>query len=140
YEGALHYVATIGEAEAGGFNEGDDPFVETDAVSGIKGMHYDVARVSPNGRYLMFATRREISSYDNKQAGTGDPEWEEYEYSSASASVSCVSCNPTGEAPLTDAHEQYSPLGIYIAVQDGVVPSNLDEDGRVFFDSYQPLE
>src|SRR5208282_2650166 len=45
YEGALHYVASIGEAEAGGFNQGDDPFVEADAVSGIKGMHYDVARV-----------------------------------------------------------------------------------------------
>lgn len=142
YEGSLHYVATIGETEAGGFNAGPghSPFFEVDAISASKGMHYDAARVSENGQYLMLATRYPLSAYNNTQAETLQPEWEEYEYSRPGASLSCVSCNPTGEAPVADSNEQFSALGVYIANQDGVIPRSVANDGRVFFDSAQPLQ
>lgn len=139
-EGTLHYIATIGEAEAGGWNLGENPFLEVDTVSASKGMHYDQARVSENGEYLMLATRYPLTGYDNVQTETGQREWEEYEYSKATGSLNCVSCDPTGEAPVADANANFSPLGVYIAVQDGAIPRNVANDGRVFFDSLQPLQ
>ena len=48
--GSLHYVTTIGEAEAGGWNLGESPFVEVDAITAQKGMHYYNARVSSKRR------------------------------------------------------------------------------------------
>lgn len=140
YGGALHYIATIGQVEAGGTFSGSNIKEETDAISGNKGMHYYAARVSQDGRYLMLATRYPLTKYDNTQSEGGAPEWEDYEYSAESGALECASCNPTGEAPVTDTNEPFAALGVYLAVQDGVIPRNLSNDGRVFFDSTQPLE
>jgi hypothetical protein len=139
-EGALRYVTTIGEAEAGGWNLGQNPFLEVDAISATKGMHYDNARVTASGGFLLFATRHRLGQYDNAQQETGLAEWEDYEYSLESGSVSCVSCNPTGERPIANPNEQFSPLGTFDVVQNGSLRRNLTEDGRVFFNSFQPLQ
>ena len=137
--GKLTYVTTIGEAEAGGWNHGQSPFLEVDAISAHKGMHYYNARVSASGDYLLLATRDRIGPYDNAQQETGDQEWEQYEYSLASGTLSCASCNPTGEQPVADENATFSPLGPFNQVQNGIVARNLTDDGRVFFDSLQPL-
>ena len=139
-EGTLHYVTTIGEAEAGGWNLGQSPFLEVDAISATKGMHYYNARVSSNGDYLLLATRHRLGAYDNAQQETEKPEWEDYEYSLQSGTVSCASCNPSGEQPIADANEQFSPLGTFDVVQNGIIRRNLTDDGRVFFNSLQPLQ
>lgn len=141
--GTLRYVATIGEAEAGGSTSvsgNQNALLETDAISGREGMKYYAARVAEDGQYLMLATRHQLTEYDNAQPTTGTPEWEEYEYSNAARTVTCVSCNPTGAAPVADGNEAFAPLGVYIPVQAGVIPRNLLNDGRVFFDSMQPLQ
>ncbi|HTY96567.1 MAG TPA: hypothetical protein VMB91_05960 [Solirubrobacteraceae bacterium] len=138
-DGKLRYVTTIGEAEAGGWNLGESPFVEVDAISAHKGMHYYNARVSANGDYLLLATRHRIGAYDNVQQETGKQEWEQYEYSLASGTLSCASCNPTGEQPVANENEAVSPLGPFNQVQNGIVPRSLTDDGRVFFESVQPL-
>ena len=137
--GKLTYVTTIGEAEAGGWNHGQSPFLEVDAISADKGMHYYNARVSASGNYLLLATRERIASYDNAQQETGRPEWEQYEYSLSSGTLSCASCNPSGEQPAANENEAFSPLGAFNVVQNGIVARNLSNDGRVFFDSLQPL-
>ncbi len=139
-EGTLHYVTTIGEAEAGGWNFGQSPFLEVDAISATKGMHYYNARVSSNGDYLLLATRHRLGAYDNAQQETEKPEWEDYEYSLQTGTVSCASCNPSGEQPIADANEQFSALGTFDVVQNGVIRRNLTDDGRVFFNSLQPLQ
>lgn len=138
--GTLHYVTTIGEAEAGGWNLGGSPFLEVDAISAVKGMHYYNARVSSGGNYLLLATRHRLSGYDNAQQETGRPEWEDYEYSLSSGSVSCASCNPSGAQPIADPNEQFSALGTFDVVQNGIIRRNLTDDGRVFFNSFQPLQ
>jgi hypothetical protein len=138
--GKLRYVTTIGEAEAGGWNFGQSPFLEVDAISGTKGMHYYNARVSADGNYLLFATRHRIGSYDNAQQTTETPEWEDYEYSLPSGTIGCASCNPTGERPIADENEQFSALGTFDVVQNGIIRRNLTNDGRVFFNSLQPLQ
>ena len=137
--GKFAYVATIGEAEAGGWNHGQSPFVEVDAISAHKGMHYYNARVSSDGGYLLLATRDRIAAYDNTQQETGKQEWEQYEYSLSSGTLSCATCNPSGEPPVADENEPFSPLGTFNQVQNGIVPRNLTNDGRVFFDTAQPL-
>ncbi len=68
------------------------------------------------------------------------PEWEQYEYSLQSGAVSCASCNPSGEQPIIDPHDQFSALGPFDVVQNGIIKRNLTNDGRVFFDSFQPLQ
>ena len=46
---------------------------------------------------------------------------------------------PSGEQPIADAYEQFSPHGVFDVVQNGIIKRNLAVDGRVFFDSLQPL-
>ena len=139
-DGTLRYVTTIGEAEAGGWNLGQNAFLEVDAISANKGMHYYNARVSSDGDYLLLATRHRLGAYDNAQQETEKPEWEDYEYSLRAGTVSCVSCNPSGERPIADENEQFSALGTFDVVQNGAIRRNLADDGRVFFNSFQPLQ
>ncbi len=139
-EGKLRYVTTIGEAEAGGWNLGQSPFLEVDAISATKGMHYYNARVSSDGGYLLLATRHRLGAYDNAQQETGTPEWEDYEFSLKDGTLGCASCNPSGEQPVADSYEQFSPHGTFDVVQNGIIKRNLANDGRVFFDSLQPLQ
>ena len=60
------------------------------------------ARVSPNGRYLAFMSAASPTGYDNVDANPeakGARDEEVYLYDSASSSLRCVSCDPTGARP-----------------------------------------
>ena len=60
------------------------------------------ARVSPSGRYLAFMSAASLTGYDNIDASPeakGARDEEVYLYDSATASLRCVSCNPTGARP-----------------------------------------
>jgi hypothetical protein len=93
------------------------------------------ARVSADGTHLAFLSSAELSDYENR----GDSEV--YLYSAATATLTCVSCNPTGERPR-------GPSSIPGAVADGsgseatrlYKPRVLSADGaRLFFDSEDAL-
>src|SRR4029077_4329031 len=63
---------------------------------------YLTARVSPNGRYLVFMSAAPITGYDNldaNPAAKGARDEEVFLYDSATASLRCVSCNPNGARP-----------------------------------------
>jgi hypothetical protein len=112
------------------------------------------ARVSADGRTLMFTSRAKVTSYDNDGAGAecseeGAPEPcdEVYVYDVGSGShpptVTCVSCNPAGTPATSDAV-------LYRLENDGFIsppelfpwdlPRNLSEDGgRVFFETAERL-
>ncbi len=57
------------------------------------------ARVSPNGRYVAFMSKRSLSGYDNRDAKSGARDEEVYEYDAESGRLSCVSCDPSGQRP-----------------------------------------
>jgi hypothetical protein len=57
------------------------------------------ARVSPDGRYLAFMSKRSLSGYDNRDAKSGALDEEVYEYDSQSGRLSCASCDPSGQRP-----------------------------------------
>jgi hypothetical protein len=58
------------------------------------------ARSSPNGRFLSFMSRRSLTGYDNHDVNNGQADEEVFLFDSASGSISCVSCNPTGARPI----------------------------------------
>jgi NHL repeat len=58
------------------------------------------ARVSPNGRYLVFDSDRSLTGYDNADAVSGRPDEEVFRYDLTGDRLVCVSCNPTGARPV----------------------------------------
>jgi hypothetical protein len=58
------------------------------------------SRVSPNGRWLAFMSRRSLTGYDNRDAVSGEPDQEVYLYDGETGRLSCASCDPTGARPL----------------------------------------
>jgi sugar lactone lactonase YvrE len=77
------------------------------------------ARVSPSGRYLAFMSAASPTGYDNVDVNPeakGARDEEVYLYDSATASLACVSCNPTGERPsgVLDRNESGEGLGLLV--------------------------
>ena len=74
------------------------------------------ARVSPNGRYLAFMTAASPTGYDNVDQNSGAHDQEVYLYDSTAASLSCVSCDPTGARPVgvLDTVESGEGLGLLV--------------------------
>jgi hypothetical protein len=58
------------------------------------------SRVSPDGRYLAFMSRRSLTGYDNFDAVSGVPDQEVYLYDADTGKLVCASCNPTGARPV----------------------------------------
>lgn len=70
---------------------------ENDWSTGLKSL---TARVSPDGRWLAFMSRKSLTGYDNRDANSGEPDEEVYLYGAAGKRLICASCNPTGARPL----------------------------------------
>ncbi len=108
------------------------------------------ARVSADGRTLLFSSRTNLGGYDNRGAGGNCSEHEElaacnelYVYGASTGGTTCVSCNPQGVAATHDAL-------LYRASVDGSIapptlypwelPRNLSADGsRIFFETEEAL-
>ncbi len=104
-----------------------------------------------DGRYLLFATSAEIPAVDYKtleadgsdcpaievSEGSGDHHCSEvYRYDSASGEIVCVSCNPSGAAPVSNALFGRSALVLSSA---GPVRAMSDDGSEVFFETADPL-
>jgi hypothetical protein len=121
--------------------------------------NYRTAQVTPDGRDLVFMANRDLTGYDseltafNPIEGYEDEEsWglqEVYLYEAQTATLRCVSCNPSGEAPVTTEFNRYehsggTPVGAFIPTADTssarVQPRVISAKGsRIFFDSGEPL-
>ena len=99
------------------------------------------ARVTADGTRLLFASKAELTPYDNDDAATGEPDAELYLYDVLTGALTCVSCNPTGERPNGSASV---PGAVANGTGEGATraykPRVLSTDGlRVFFDSPDSL-
>jgi len=94
----------------------------------------ETSRTTPDGGALIFESRAALTAYD--PAG----HTEVYRYDGAT--LSCLSCNPTGAPATADASLQSLP-GRVAGTTLGVLNDrllNLSADGRrAFFQSYEPL-
>jgi hypothetical protein len=92
------------------------------------------SRLSADGKTLLFRSQGKLSAYDNQ----GVPEL--YRYGAADGKILCVSCNPTGAAPVALATLQSTPTGLGNLPPAAVLSRNLSTDGgRVFFETPDKL-
>ncbi len=118
-------------------------------------------RVSPNGRWLAFMSRKSLTGYDNRDAVSGQPDSEVYLYHAETSPAGalepgklvCASCDPTGARPTgvnEDAERQgwtaaSVPYRMEIAsfsfpeVGPLYQSRYLSDSGRLFFDSNDAL-
>jgi hypothetical protein len=73
------------------------------------------ARISADGERLLFVSEAELSGYDNHDELSGQPLPEVYLYDASTSSLTCVSCNPTGERPE-------GPASVPGAIANGQAP------------------
>ncbi len=121
------------------------------------------ARVSPNGEWLAFMSRRPLTGYDNHDAATGEADEEVFLYHAGAASLACASCNPTGARPQGVEYAQIETNTGHLAGGDRVWPGTtrlaanipgwtpyasglavqqaryLSDGGRLFFNSSDAL-
>jgi hypothetical protein len=76
------------------------------------------SRVSPSGEYVAFMSNRSLTGYDNRDAVSGVPDEEVFEYRSTPGAerAVCVSCNPTGARPhgVLDTGESGEGIGLLV--------------------------
>jgi hypothetical protein len=88
-------VARVGNQDSADWQPRRSPIAQAD-------LGEITASSSPNGRYLAFMSARSLTGYDNRDANpaAGNARDEEvFLYDSAGATLTCVSCNPTGARP-----------------------------------------
>ena len=78
-------------------------------------------QVTPDGRFAAFITTSNVTAYDSHGFA------EMYRYDAETEKIQCVSCRPDGSAPNDDV----------LGSEGGRF---LTDDGRVFFDTTEPLE
>jgi hypothetical protein len=128
HDGVTTFIATLNEAsdtedwgESGAFTQDTRRYT---------------ARVTPSGRFLAFTSVAPLTGFDNRDAVSNEPDSEVFLYDAASGQLRCVSCNPSGTAPvgpsrITPLKTTGTPFNL---------PHNLSSDGhRVFFDSSDAL-
>jgi len=114
HAGATTFIATLNETEGLGYS----------------------LRASANGQFFVFASTNRLTEFDNEGMA------EVYLYDAGANRLSCVSCGANGARP-TGGAELPRPQSEIIAGNGNVppdyVPRSVTNEGRVFFDSSDPL-
>ncbi len=102
------------------------------------------ARVSADGRRLLFLSSAELTPYDNRNIATDVPEPEVYLFTApgtAGAGIVCASCNPSGERPTGPASlPGASSNGSGPNAPHSYKPRVLSADSkRIFFDTLDAI-
>ncbi len=106
----LRFIATLSP---------EDPVV-LDALREAGTRHTADFQTTPSGRFAVFTSTLPLSGYQSEGHA------EVYRYDAVTEALACASCNPTNETAASDA----------TLASDG---QSLTEDGRVFFNSTDPL-
>jgi hypothetical protein len=127
--GAIRFITRLGTKETGDALNWI-PVART--VGSVLVAH--TSRVSSDGRTLLFRSDRQLTSYQNH----GVPE---LYLDRLAAGITCISCNPTGQAPDGPAGvQEIPPVGIKLGRSYSFMTRNLSADGRrVIFDSADRL-
>jgi hypothetical protein len=140
-EAELAAGATAGHPNLYLFHDGQTRFIAP-LSSGDSAWLSDIAQrkaeVTPSGHDLEFVSKRSLTGFDNLDETTGETVGEVYVYDAEDASLSCASCNPTGEPPTkaTFFAGGIMPVSEYPTYQ----LHTISEGGsRVFFESSSAL-
>ncbi|HET9591954.1 MAG TPA: hypothetical protein VFP17_03470 [Solirubrobacterales bacterium] len=144
----VRYIATLSEEDDGDWG-------------GEFGQTYELSpAASPDGSFFAFPSERSLTGYDNRDAKTGGLDQEVFRYDAATDQLSCVSCQPTGGAPLgdtvgegdrplVDPQEQWRHRSVSAALPEPTImetagvslyqPRVVLGNGRIFFNSFEAL-
>ncbi len=138
HAGSISYI--------GAFNDSNLAKVNTPITQWSNPTVTKTARVTPDGRYLLFmstndqgfAGRRGYPGFDHGACGSSGCR-ELYLYSAESGRLTCVSCNPQGGPATADAVTDVNP-GVSAAQASQHLSHALSEDGEhVFFTTTERL-
>ncbi len=158
----LWHAGATTRVASGGANSSDYPSGNAAVASDYaEEIGSRTAEITPNGQNLVFMSNVSLTGYDNRgfkkmanHIGLVEEAIEEvYLYEAQSGKLTCVSCNPTGEAPVPTNASTGTAVSIQSGEETGLVgaelpvslkptyqPRWISEDGsRVFFSSAQPL-
>jgi hypothetical protein len=104
-------------------------------------------QVTPDGGVMVFMSQANLTGYDSTDQGSGEAAAELYRYDAPNASLTCISCNPTGARPFgRELEAQGVPTGFWAAAKAPVWSTQLylqralsDDGRRAFFDSSDAL-
>ncbi len=114
-------------------------------------------RVSPDGRWLVFMSNRNLTGYDTHDALSGRPDEEVYLYDASNDRLVCASCDPSGARPVGVENGAAGRLVGAVGESDTWHAANvppwtaedlssaryqsryLSDTGRLFFDSNDAL-
>ncbi|HTZ87257.1 MAG TPA: hypothetical protein VMB05_11380 [Solirubrobacteraceae bacterium] len=118
------------------------------------------ARVSDNGRFLVFMSQRSLTGFDNRDAQSGEPDEEVFLFDRETGALTCISCSRSNAAPDGIFEEEvFAPLlvdrpGLWAtqwlaasipgwtkvdALHSLYASRVVSNTGRVFFNSATPL-
>jgi hypothetical protein len=130
HSGVTSFVARLTLNDAVSRSDNSNWSTVERAIAGVA----RTARLTDDGQILLFRSAGRLTAYDSK----GHPEF--YRYSAADDETVCVSCNPTGVAPVGNATLQSVPSDLGNVPPAQIVPRNLSADGnRVFFETPDKL-
>jgi sugar lactone lactonase YvrE len=131
HEGAISFIAQLSGSIDIGYDFGGDADNWTSAPVSVD----KPARVTADGQTLLFRSQRQLGAYDNHKT------YEVYRYQVGDPGPACISCNPTGLAPVGPAtlRSLQKPIKT-IPSPASTLTRNLSADGnRVFFETPDKL-
>jgi hypothetical protein len=132
HHGTVEFIARL--EVGGGYSDVANWVPSSRAFLGEK--FQQLARVTPDGRTLLFRAQRQLSDYPNEGVA------ELYRFQAGESAARCVSCDPSGEAPSGAAgfFGQISPSTLIPSPPAATLTHNLSTDGnRVFFETTDAL-
>jgi hypothetical protein len=143
--GTYTYIATLSARDVTVYNVHKEEAPPSDADPRPI---YHLATATPDGGTLVFNSTAKLTSFDNADAITGQPDSEVYRFETDGTLLKCVSCNPSGGNPVGRPFN-YPPT-IPTALPSAALlahpttqfhtPRTLSSNGqRVFFDSFDSL-
>ncbi len=117
-------------------------------ATGVEYSSYGIEQTSPDGKWLAFESKKDLTGYDTNESNESAPEL--FLYSAATGQLACASCNPTGEPPVGGSPGSGDPptgggvgrRGEAYQQDFGLVPTRYDvltDAGQVFFETAEAL-
>jgi len=147
-EKALTYVATLSPWETGEGSTtlgGKDRFNWWEPLPGSPKTGRLKTAWSPSGRYLVFSSFKPLTGFDNSPAepglcGLNEPSCEElFLYDAEADELVCISCDATSDKPVGNTRLVERAEFLRLSPGPRYAPRVVLDDGRVFFDTENPL-
>ena len=142
HDGSVDFIASLNATTSAEVSSGDALNWIVGQLEAGKQDSGKTARVSADGRVLVFRSQRQLTAYDNqgprciKTAGNEIPGpcLEFYRFDHKQMSLACVSCDPRGTTPNGPARlASVSPSNIGAPLPAATLARNLSRDGNRFF-------